>query len=263
VAIPGPGLLSPPTGAELQLWWTTTTVPAAVLADLRSTLDRATLARVDGMVREQDRRRTILGHGLLRRLVCAYAGTAPADVPIARYCESCEATDHGKPYVVAVDGQPAPVAFNLAHSGDVVVAAIAAPGVRVGVDVEAVTDDFDWESVRRHVFTDAEWGASGAAADPSAERFALWARKEASVKATGDGLSIDLRHVSVSPFQAPDGTRTSRLTGPASSTDLLVVDAHLSGQRAATAAVAVVARGGESSETPSLRVQQAALGEAL
>ncbi|MDO9353722.1 MAG: 4'-phosphopantetheinyl transferase superfamily protein [Solirubrobacteraceae bacterium] len=255
LAVSAASSFAPPTGAQAQLWWTSTTVPATVLAELRGTLDPATAGRVDGMVREADRRRTILAHGLLRRLVCTFTGLAPADVQLARHCESCDANDHGKPYLVAVDGQPAPVAFNLAHSADVVAVVVAAPGARVGVDVESVVEGFDWEPVRRHVFTDAEWGASGAAADPSAERFALWARKEASAKATGDGLSIDLRHVSISPFEGPGGARTSRLTAPGATTDLLVVDAALPTAEPVSAAVAVVGQ----AEPPALRVTQALL----
>jgi hypothetical protein len=53
----------------------------------------------------------------------------------------------------------------------------------------------DWAPLRRSVFGDDEWDATGAATDPERERFATWARKEAAVKASGHGLSLGLSGV--------------------------------------------------------------------
>lgn len=220
------------------MWWTTTDVGASIVETLRADLDDETLARTNAMVREADRRRTILAHGLLRRLVAACTGQDPSAVAIARVCASCGSADHGKPTLVTRHGAArAPLQFNLAHSGDVVAVALAGPSTSVGVDVEAIQEDFDWLPARRHVFTDDDWARTGAAFDPSSARFALWARKEAAAKTTGHGLAIDLVHVTLDA-PGPDGARPGRIDAPEQTYELLVSDVAL--QPGTAAAVAVL-----------------------
>lgn len=236
--VPARGTAPAPIDGTLAVWWTTLDAAAASLKALRTDLDPATAARVQAMARPIDRDRTTLAHGLLRHLVAASTGEAPSAVHIVRRCESCGATDHGKPALATgPHGEPPALAFNLAHSGDVVIVALSAPGTPVGVDVESITPDFDWEPSRRHVFTDEDWARTEQAPDPSAARFALWARKEAAAKATGHGLSIDLTGVTVQPEPGGDGAFRARLSAPDRTHDLLVLDLAL--QPGSAAAVAV------------------------
>ncbi|MFC5814176.1 4'-phosphopantetheinyl transferase family protein [Nonomuraea harbinensis] len=90
--------------------------------------------------------------------------------------------------------------FNLSHSGEWALIAVAAPGGRVGVDVERVRDDFDHLEMARRMYQ-AEEAARVCAAGPGAglaEYFRLWTAKEAYVKASGAGLA-GLRDVLVRP----------------------------------------------------------------
>src|SRR5260370_32898477 len=70
----------------------------------------------------------------------------------------------------------------------------------IGIDVEQVRRDFDWEAIARRFFSAHE--QSQLAALPADERvegfFRCWTRKEAYIKATGDGLSLPLSQFDVS-----------------------------------------------------------------
>jgi phosphopantetheinyl transferase len=95
----------------------------------------------------------------------------------------------GKPRLAV---EPERLSFNLAHSGDLALVAIAPGGAEVGVDVERVKERRDLArlAVRWLPGRDA---TSVAAAPPGGERerlfYAAWTRHEARVKCTGAGLA--------------------------------------------------------------------------
>jgi 4'-phosphopantetheinyl transferase len=140
-----------------------------------------------------DRVRHVVSHGLLRTLVGGYLGKSPAGLCF-------EAGEYGKPYLAANDAGG--LAFNLSHSGDVVLVALAQKG-NVGVDVECWTDRIDELGIDRiaaSVFSLTERAAL-APMEPAARRaafYAMWSRKEAYIKATGFGVSRGLDHFDVS-----------------------------------------------------------------
>jgi 4'-phosphopantetheinyl transferase len=204
-----PMAASPPGPGELHVWWAEVPpgglgavgdlgdpdagAPPGVLA---AHLDEATRARLRRMARQEDRDRGVLAHSIARRLLAAATGGRPQDVELVRHCAGCGSAEHGKPFLRAAPGGgagPAPQ-FNLTHSGRVVAVALGPADLPVGVDVEAARG-LDWAPLRRNVFADDEWAAAGAAADPERERFAIWARKEAAVKASGHGLALGLSQV--------------------------------------------------------------------
>ena len=197
--------LPQPAAGEVTVWWAE--LPDAGLGAagelgeagdpgsagvLARHLDEATRARLRRMLRQEDRDRGVLAHSLARRVLAAVVGGEPQDVPLDVACAGCGSREHGKPHVRA--GVPGAPEFNLTHSGRMVAVALAPAGRPVGVDVEA-RRAMDWAPLRRNVFGDDEWHATGAAADPERERFATWARKEAAVKASGHGLSLGLSRV--------------------------------------------------------------------
>lgn len=135
---------------------------------------------------EVDRDRYRAGRGALRRWVGAVLGVEAAQVVLHEGA-------HGKPFV---DGGA--VFFNLSHSGDWIVVAVA--DVEVGVDVELARLDVDVLEIAPTVFTPAERAALGLLTDETARRCAfyrLWARKEAVLKAWGTGFSLDSKRVEV------------------------------------------------------------------
>ena len=84
--------------------------------------------------------------------------------------------------------------FNLSHSGDIALIAVTR-GREVGVDVERVQRDIEFDPIVEHYFDPTEaWDLRTA---PPHERvgkfFDLWTRKEACVKAEGTGLGLKTR----------------------------------------------------------------------
>lgn len=102
---------------------------------------------------------------------------------------------HGKPLL----DPPQTLQFNLSHSGDVVVVAVA-DDREVGVDVERIKPAIDHVALARRFFSPLE-NEQLATLAPSLQHaafFAAWTRKEALVKAWGVGLSLPLNRFDVS-----------------------------------------------------------------
>ncbi|MGW4804457.1 4'-phosphopantetheinyl transferase family protein [Kitasatospora sp. NPDC004272] len=181
--------------------------PGLPLAPLLADLSPAERLRADTCRDPDTRRRYVLAHAALRRLLADRLGTAPAAL---RWRHG----PHGKPALP--DGGPR---FNLSHSGAFALVALSA--VRpVGVDLQRVLPHTDTAAMAARYFPPAEGRLVRAAADPAACFARLWARKEALVKAHGgrlvEGLRVpveDLR-VPLGPATAPEDawSRAYRLT---------------------------------------------------
>jgi len=131
---------------------------------------------------ERDRAHYAVARAALRTILGSYLDIAPDRLAF-------EYTAHGKPSL-----RDAPVSFNLSHSGDIALVAVAG-GAAVGVDVEQVRDDIECERLARRFFSDREQAELFALeSDVARVRafFTCWTRKEAFIKGVGEGLSIPL-----------------------------------------------------------------------
>lgn len=102
---------------------------------------------------------------------------------------------HGKPFL----DPPNALRFNLSHSGDVVLVAVAGDR-EVGVDVERIRPAIDHAAISRRFFSSVE-NEQLSSLPPDlrpAAFFAGWTRKEALVKAWGVGLSLPFDRFDVS-----------------------------------------------------------------
>jgi len=126
-------------------------------------------------------------HILLRTLLGAYTGERAEALRLSR-------TSRGKPFL---PDHPA-IAFSLSHSAEVVLVAIGRERA-LGVDVERVRDDFATAELATRFFSADETEALAKVPPESRASafFACWTRKEAYVKARGEGLSIPLSSFSV------------------------------------------------------------------
>jgi 4'-phosphopantetheinyl transferase len=147
---------------------------AALLSE--SERQRASRFAFDG-----DRRRFTVARARLRQLLAARLGARPESIELA-------CGPHGKP---RLSGRFADsdLRFNVAHSGDIAVYAFSR-GREVGVDVEAVRAIPDVDAVAARFFSRRENEAYRALAsgDRAFGFFNCWTRKEAFVKALGNGL---------------------------------------------------------------------------
>lgn len=136
---------------------------------------------------ERDRSRYSVGRGLLRLLLSRYTGRSPTAIRF-RYGQ------FGKPEL-----EGAGPWFNLSHSGPVALFALSSQA-EVGVDVEQDHGDFAKERIAERFFSPGEVQALRALPVELQARAFLhcWTRKEAFIKARGDGLSLALDSFDVS-----------------------------------------------------------------
>ena len=171
-------------------------LPLAVPADRECRLERLLSvhepARADRFAFPDLRRRFVVGRGALRSILAPYTGV-PAAALRFRY------GPRGKP---ALDGpsRPGSVRFNLSNSHELALVAVAR-GRELGVDVEWTGRTLsDAEHIAERFFSPAERAALRAL--PAALRldgfYACWTRKEAFIKALGDGLALPLDAFDVS-----------------------------------------------------------------
>lgn len=134
-------------------------------------------------------RRFAAGRASLRRILAAYLETDPREIVFAYGPD-------GKPRL-ADAGET--LRFNLAHSADVALVAVARRR-EVGVDLERVRRGVAHRRLAERFFSPNEVAALEAFPTPFLEAafFATWARKEAYVKARGEGLARWLRRFAVS-----------------------------------------------------------------
>jgi 4'-phosphopantetheinyl transferase len=160
------------------------------VSEFRHILAAEELERADRFHFEADRRRSITGRGCLRLLLGKL---------LQRPAESLrfEYDEFGKPRLPLTPERG--LRFNVSHSGDLILIAIA-KGRAVGVDVEKVRFDFDLESISARFFSfnenDRLTRLTGSRKYDAF--FTCWTRKEAYLKARGDGLSLPLDQFDVS-----------------------------------------------------------------
>jgi 4'-phosphopantetheinyl transferase len=201
-----PGSL--PTGDAVHLWVIDLDVMPSVVESLKVVLDAQELLRCSRLRSTELRSRFAVAHGTLRHVLGRYLGVPGSHVELERQAS-------GKPRL-----KDESFVFNLSHSGGVAVLAIAAGG-KLGVDVELVRAMPDASDIARSNFSLRETAEFLALPDRSRSRgfFNAWTRKEAVVKATGDGLSLPLDSFDVSLadtparlVRAPEGEDAARWT---------------------------------------------------
>jgi 4'-phosphopantetheinyl transferase len=167
---------------EMHVWHAWLDQPAAVVQHLHGLLAEDERARAARFHFARDRDRYIVGRGVLRCLLASYTGHAPADLAF-RYGE------FDKPELAGAGPQ-----FNLSHSGAVALLAFT-DGAEVGIDVELEGgEEFPRERIAERFFSPAEVAVLRSLPEEERRRAFLrcWTRKEAFIKARGDGLSLPL-----------------------------------------------------------------------
>ncbi len=165
-------------------------------------------ARAASFLEVADRDRFVACHGILRGLLSDVVGEEPGQLRFD--IEPGTA----KPRLA---WPPAPVPFNLSHSGGRALFGIAAPGTvnGIGVDIERMRADVDFDGIAARCFSAQEQASLSSIVDRPrrlAAYFSCWTRKEAVVKGMGVGLTMPLHHFDV-PVLSPHATRVT-VRGP-------------------------------------------------
>ena len=157
---------------------------------------------------DRDRNRFVIARARLRQLLATRLGMRPHSVAL-KYGA------HGKP-ALAQNCADSNLRFNVSHSEDIAVYAFAF-GREVGIDVEAVRALQDAGSIASRFFSRRE-NEAFQALDPRDKPlgfFNCWTRKEAFIKAIGDGLShpLDRFDVSLAPGEPASLLRVGDVHG--------------------------------------------------
>jgi len=184
-----PEQLALPEG-QAHVWRASLEQPAAILEKLWQTLSFDERERANRYRFERDRNWYIVRRGGLRQLLGFYLGMEPTSLRFSY-------NSYGKPFLhptVAVD-----LHFNLSHSKGLALYAFV-DCAEVGVDIEWARADFDHLKLAERFFSACE--RSELCALPPELRmeafFLGWTRKEAIIKAHGEGLSLPLDQFDVS-----------------------------------------------------------------
>lgn len=184
----------------VHVWIVPLEAPPGVIQTLRKFLSPDEALAANRMRLSDLRSASIISRGVLRVLLSRYLEKAPEELC---FCNGSK----GKPALFP----PQPLQFNLSHSGLRAILAFAI-GCEVGVDVEQTRTFPDMEAIATRFFCPDE--VSDLARLPPELReqafFRCWTRKEAYVKAIGDGLSAPLDSFRVS-LRPDEPTRFLRL----------------------------------------------------
>ena len=164
---------------EVHLWRASLT-DNSHLSECMKVLSRSEAIRAGNFVFERDRREYVISHGAVRMVLSRYSGIAPEELEF-------ETAANGKPQLVE---RFTDLRFNLSHTDGLALIAITR-GRDVGVDVERVDESITFQDIADHYFEPRElWDLRIAPPDQRATRFfEVWTRKEAALKATGEGIA--------------------------------------------------------------------------
>jgi 4'-phosphopantetheinyl transferase len=170
----------------VHLWRASTAISDEEEREFRAILSADELERADRFIYPIHRKRYIAARGMLRQLLAYYMDILARDITFLY-------SHYKKPYLANTNLQ-----FNLSHSHDMAVFAFTQQ-FPLGVDIEKIENSFK-ESVAERNFSEKEF--SQLMALPEDERipafYWIWSRKEALVKAVGEGLHVPLKSFSVS-----------------------------------------------------------------
>lgn len=176
---------------EVHVWQAVLNRPLSQVQSLFHILAVDERARAEQFVFQRDREHFIVAHGVLRAILSCYLHSTPEQVSF-RY------SSYGKPSLSEESGDDT-LRFNLSHSHGLALYAVTR-GREVGIDLERIRPEVEVEQIARRFFSRREV-ATLLALPKTLQReafFLCWTRKEAYIKARGEGLSLPLDQFDVS-----------------------------------------------------------------
>jgi 4'-phosphopantetheinyl transferase len=183
------------SSAEVHVWRAALDLPLSCVEHLQRLLSADELQRAARFHFPRDRRRFSVARGVLRDILSRYLGVPAAAL---EFCYSA----YGKPALAAGAAQEG-LRFNISHAHEMALFAIT-HGHEVGVDIEYLHRTIACEEIAERFFSARERASLRAIPAEMKHQafFNCWTRKEAYIKAHGEGLSLPLDQFDVS--LAPD-----------------------------------------------------------
>ncbi len=171
--------------------WIANLASLSVHPDDLNLLSHTELKRASTYKLEKDKKCFILTRSILRKIIGYYLNISPSNIDFFYNL-------HGKPFL-NTRNERNNLYFNLSHSGDLVLY-IFARNYYVGIDVEKLNYIEGFEDIAKQFFSSSEY--LNFQSIPCAQKleafFKCWTRKEAFIKAIGNGLSYPLNQFAVS-----------------------------------------------------------------
>jgi 4'-phosphopantetheinyl transferase len=172
-----------------RVWHWPLDVSALQVADSRKVLSPDELERAERYRFDQHRNEFILTRAVLRMVLASYTEQSPESL-------SFDYSAQGKP---ALKNGPPDLRFNVSHTEGLAVLALVRER-EIGVDAEKIRAQPDAQKLAKRFFSAREQLFLGKLSGDELQRafFRCWTRKEAYIKAKGEGLSIPLHAFDVS-----------------------------------------------------------------
>jgi 4'-phosphopantetheinyl transferase len=170
---------------EVHIWRVGLMQSETVIAHCREVLPADELDRAGRFYFERDRRRFAVSHAMVRHVLGRYLALGPQEL---RFVLGAK----GKPEL-ATQCNSLRLKFNLSHSGEFALMGVSI-NLTMGIDIEEIRPDFGTQEIAERFFSRYE--VATFLSLPQHQRaeafFYCWTRKEAYIKAQGDGLSLPL-----------------------------------------------------------------------
>jgi 4'-phosphopantetheinyl transferase len=177
-------------GHDVHVWRILPVVSPDKLSGFLRLLQPDELRRFDSFYRDENRFEYLWAHGALRTILSRYLRILPAQIQFAT-------NYYGRPYV-ANPTVESPVFFSLSHTEGLAMLAVSRMEA-VGLDVERCREMADLDAIVANHFSGNELLKISSLNSLERQQcfFRCWTRKEAVVKATGFGLSLNLNQMEV------------------------------------------------------------------
>ncbi len=176
---------------DIHIWQADLDLPTISIQKLNQTLSIDERERAERFHFDQDRKRFIAGRGILRTILGCYLGVEPS---LLHFCSG----KNGKPRLAHTLGNGT-IHFSLSHSEGIVLYGFTR-GREIGVDIERVRDIPEMDQIAEQFFSVKENDIFRSLPENKKKGafFNCWTRKEAFIKAIGDGFSRPLDKFDVS-----------------------------------------------------------------
>ncbi len=188
--------------ACLDVWLVPTSISAERLAYFHSLISDEERERIGRLRIPAKRDEAVISRGALRQILGLLLDTDPTMLAFGT-------GPFGKPYLE--QDLNSRVRFNLSHTAGQVMLAMTLDH-EIGADIERIRTDMAHEDLARRFFTTGEYAAiaTASAVDRPRAFFRCWCRKEAVLKAMGQGISAGLHSFDVPVDAVAESFHVSR-----------------------------------------------------